>query len=392
MIVASTWPARADDGTPAFVRDLSLDEAAHFDAIALVPAVPGAPARERIDDLEVVRFRFFPRRWEDLAHGAILENLRARPSRWLQVVPLLVAEFVALRRLVRRHRPDVLHLHWLLPQGLVARLAAPKVPQVLTTLGGDVYALQGRLASRLKAWVVRRAAFTTVQNADMRAKLVALGGDPERVLVQPLGADVATVRAVRDVAREPGRILFAGRLAEKKGVGHLIEAVRRLGDDLDWRLDIVGDGPPRARLEAAAADLGDRVTFHGALGRSELVRHLARCTVFALPSVPAASGDQEGLPLVLLEAMAAGCAIVASRLPGIDEVVEHERSGLLVPPGDPDALAAALRDLLTADQSRRDTLGAAASATADDYSLEAVEKRFVGLLERAVAGSAPRSA
>src|SRR5690606_17723846 len=160
----------------------------------------------------------------------------------------LVAEFVALRRLVRRHRPDVLHLHWLLPQGLVARLAAPKVPQVLTTLGGDVYALQGRLASRLKAWVVRRAAFTTVQNADMRAKLVALGGGPERVLVQPRGADVATVRAVRDVAREPGRILFAGRLAEKKGVGHLIEAVRRLGDDLDWRLDIVGDGPPRARL------------------------------------------------------------------------------------------------------------------------------------------------
>src|SRR5690606_6237069 len=87
MVVASTFPGHEDDGTPAFVRDLSSRLSEAFETTVLVPRVPGSQRSEVIGNLRVERFPYFPRRWEDLAHGAILENLRERPLRWLQVPP-----------------------------------------------------------------------------------------------------------------------------------------------------------------------------------------------------------------------------------------------------------------------------------------------------------------
>jgi glycosyltransferase involved in cell wall biosynthesis len=387
IVVASTFPLRRGDGTPGFVWDLAEQEARHFQTVVLVPRIRGAPLRERVGQLEIRRFRYFPGRWEDLADGAILENLRARRGAWLQVLPFLLAEWVELRRLVRRFHPDVLHVHWIVPQGIVASLAAPRTPQVLTTLGGDVYALQGRLAAALKRFVLRRAAAVTVMNEDMRGRLVNLGGDPTTTLVVPMGADVAAVgAAVAGAVRQPGRMLFAGRMVEKKGAIVLIEALRDVGPELGWSLDLVGDGPLRGRLQTAAAGLAGPTRFRGVLDRTALARAMGECEIFVLPSTPAASGDQDGLPVVLLEAMAAGCAIVASRLPGIDEVLTDGQTGLLVPPRDPGALRAALVRLLD-DPPLRVRLGAAAAAAVQAYSVQAVGERYAELLAH-VAGAA----
>src|SRR5215468_753196 len=164
LVVASTFPASAEDGTPAFVRDLAAYEAREFDTVVLVPRVPGAGRAAPAGELTVRRFRYFPRRWEDLAHGAIIENLRSRRSRWLQVLPFFVAEMWALRRAVREHRPDVLHVHWMIPQGVAALVAARRVPWVVTTLGGDVYALRDPVSRRLKGAVLRRARAVTTMN------------------------------------------------------------------------------------------------------------------------------------------------------------------------------------------------------------------------------------
>jgi hypothetical protein len=190
LVLASTYPARPGDGTPSFVRDLALGMAEAFDIEVLVPAVPGGASRERDGALAVTRFRYFWRRWEDLADGAILENLRAHRSRLLQVPVLVLAEYVAVRRAVRRNRPDAIHAHWILPQGLVARLATRGIPTVVTTLGGDLYALRSGAARRLKAGVVRHASAVTVMNGEMRAMVEALGAKPADVLVMPMGFDL----------------------------------------------------------------------------------------------------------------------------------------------------------------------------------------------------------
>jgi colanic acid/amylovoran biosynthesis glycosyltransferase len=380
--MASTFPASTEDGTPGFVSDLAAEEAREFETLVLVPRVPGAVRRETARGMTVERFRYFPRRWEDLADGAILDNLRTRPSRWLQVPAFFAAETWALWRAVRRYRPDVLHVHWMVPQGVAALLAGRRVPWVLTTHGGDVYALKDPVSLRLKRAVLRRSRAVTTMNDDMRARLVALGAPVGSTRVLPMGADVDAIRAAAaGTERVPGRIVFVGRLVEKKGLAVLLDALRQLADLAGWELYVAGDGPLRADLERRADGLP--VRFLGAVGRSQVAAALASAEVVVFPSVPASSGDQDGLPVALMEAMALGAAIVASRMPGIEAALVPEENGLLTPPGDGAALAEALRRLLT-DPALRERLGKAASARGDEFSVAAAGERYRALLVEAM--------
>ncbi|OIH96981.1 glycosyltransferase [Curtobacterium sp. MCBA15_001] len=381
LVLASTFPAHADDGVPAFVLDLARQEALDFETVVLTPRVPDARQTEVVDGIRVVRFPYFPRAFEDLAHGAILDNLRERRTRFLQVPALLVAQYLAVRRAVRTFRPDVVHAHWLVPQGLVAALAARRVPLVVTTHGGDVYALRAAPLVRLKRWVLGRAAHVTTVNGEMREQLTDWGVPEARSSVVPMGVDLAPAALARArVDRRPGRVVAVGRLVEKKGFGLLVEALRTIGD-VPWELVMIGDGPWRARLQRQADGLP--VTFLGQRGKTEVLAALASATVVVVPSVPAENGDQEGLPVTLLEAAAVGAGIVASDLPGIRDVVVDGVSGLLVPPGDIAALTAAVRRVLT-DSAARDRFGAAATTAAAAFSGTVIGERYRAVLHDAV--------
>ena len=129
LVVATTYPARPGDGTPGFVADLCAELALEFDVTVVVPRVAGARAREASPDgsLTVVRHRYFPRRFESVADGAILENVRARKSALLQVPFLVASQWLAVRRVARSTRPDVIHAHWLIPAGVSARALGRRV-------------------------------------------------------------------------------------------------------------------------------------------------------------------------------------------------------------------------------------------------------------------------
>jgi colanic acid/amylovoran biosynthesis glycosyltransferase len=370
------------------VADLARIEGGVFDTVVVAPAVPGARLRETWDGFEIRRFRFFPRRWEDLAAGAILENLRARRSRWLQVPSFFVAGALAVRGAVRASTPDVIHVHWIIPQGLMALVAARRVPWLVTTLGGDLYALTSRPARFVKKLVLKRARAVTVMNEDMRSMVVALGVPPERVQVLTMGVDLQRVRrSGSGLERVPGKLIFVGRLVEKKGLGVLLRALHHLPADLAWSLDVIGDGPLRSELEDSAQGLGERVIFHGQRGAEELGHLLGRAQVAVFPSVRARSGDQDGLPVAMLEAMAAGTPVVASDLPGLRDAVRGEpEAGVVVPPEDDHALAAALQRLLV-DDDLRARLGRQAASRAEGYSVEAIGARYIDLLRDAVQGT-----
>jgi glycosyltransferase involved in cell wall biosynthesis len=156
------------------------------------------------------------------------------------------------------------------------------------------------------------------------------------------------------------QVLFVGRLVERKGVKHLIEAMARLPVELRGRLVVIGDGPERQALEAGTRDsgLGTRVGFRGRVTDEELRAEYAQSDVLVLPSILDARGDTEGLGVVLLEAMSYGVPVVASDIGGITDIVEHNKSGLLVPSGDSAALAQAL-ERLARDPALAQRLGAA---------------------------------
>ncbi|MEX0786575.1 MAG: glycosyltransferase family 4 protein [Dehalococcoidia bacterium] len=168
--------------------------------------------------------------------------------------------------------------------------------------------------------------------------------------------------APTSLREEPPLILAAGRLVEKKGFPDLFQACRLLRDrGIAFRCLVVGDGKARAALEQAvqACDVSDVVSLPGAASQEELARLYRQATAFVLPCRVLDDGDRDGIPNVILEAMASGLPVVATSVSGIPEAIDSGRSGLLVPERNPEELAGAI-ELLLRDEALRERLGAEA--------------------------------
>jgi glycosyltransferase involved in cell wall biosynthesis len=242
------------------------------------------------------------------------------------------------------------------------------IPWSLTTHAKDLYTLPpADIADRCA-----QAAFVatcTAANAGYLAEEVGV----ERAKVVVCRHGVRLDRFSSDERRpEPGRILSIGRLVPKKGCGVLLQACALLAArGVPFSLDVVGDGPLAGELAALATSLSlqSQVRFNRGRPQPELVEFYRRAAVFALAPAVQADGDRDGVPNVILEAMASGVPVVASAISGIPEVVEHNRTGLLVPPSDPAALAGALEQLL-ADPDWAETIGRAGrAAVASSFDL-----------------------
>jgi glycosyltransferase involved in cell wall biosynthesis len=182
-------------------------------------------------------------------------------------------------------------------------------------------------------------------------------------------------------AAETPVILSVGRLIEKKGLGDLLAAVAILRRGRRFRVEIIGSGPLQPALEADVKRRGleDVVTFRGALPQEEVRRAYQRATIFALPCVVTAQGDRDGMPTVLLEAMASGVPVVSTAVSGIPELIAAGHDGLLVAPHDPGTLADAL-GLLLADAQLRDRLAQAARNKIDtQFAIERSAQQLLTL-------------
>ena len=191
---------------------------------------------------------------------------------------------------------------------------------------------------------------------------------PPNVVYAPHGVDTERFApsddAIDATSQEHLRVLAVGRLVPKKGYSTLIDALgalRDLGEPFQCR--IIGGGELRDELESqvAAMDLCSHVTFAGTLTQDEIIGEYHRADVMVQASVVTSNGDRDGIPNVVLEAMACGLPVVASSVAGIPEVIAHAKSGILVPAGNPGALAAALRDV-AGDPGLRARLAASARA------------------------------
>jgi glycosyltransferase involved in cell wall biosynthesis len=216
----------------------------------------------------------------------------------------------------------------------------------------------------------------------VKASLDALLGYPSGAALQPMGARVALFRGEAGAPREPspfpaGHLLFTGRFAEKKGVATLLRALPRvLERHPGIGLVLIGYGPLEAELRGLAENLriAPSVRFAGRLGHAEIARWLRGCRAAVVPSVVDRFGETEGMPTVVVEAMAAGARVVASEVDGIPDVLRHGENGWLVRPGDPADLAekilAALAEPEGSELLRR------SRETADSLDWSRVARRY----------------
>ncbi|MGH2555139.1 MAG: glycosyltransferase [Actinomycetota bacterium] len=390
LVLTTTLPARPGDGTPEFVLSLSRALSQEFEVTILAPRVRGGTRLENVNGVTIHRFPYFPRRLEGLADGAILPNLKSQPWRWIEA-PFLVTSFVwHAYRVARRERPDVVHAHWILPGGMVAAILKRRmqIPYVLTVHGADAYALRGRVLRWLKRWVLNGASDVSPVSRDIAAAIESPEPAPVRPVV-PMGVDVEAIRnTVGDRVPERGRFVFVGRLAEKKGLDVLIRSLARVPD---ITLQVIGDGPDRVMAEALADELGvrERVRFAGRLPSSAVMDELRRAFALVIPSKVARGGDQEGTPVVLGEAMAAGVPVIASRLGGLAEHVEEGVTGLLVEPGSVDSLAQALRMAVSDPETLQAFAQRASRHAVVELNIRYTRDRYLELIRRAAADRHP---
>ena len=351
LVLASTYPRWPADPEPGFVHELSRRLTERYRVIVLCPHAPGAKPRETMDGVEVVRYRYAPERWETLVNdGGIVTNLKRARWKLLLVPGFVLGQAWAAWRLMRCERVDVIHAHWLIPQGLIAALLpwlpGRRVSYVVTSHGADLYALKGRLLDGIKRFVARRAAAATVVSSAMRERLATLGVPAAHIHVLPMGVDLSE-RFTPDpsVPRSQHEILFVGRLVEKKGLRHLIAALPQVLEGVpDAFLTIVGFGPEEAALRQQVHTLGlqAKVHFLGAVAQTRLPALYRRAALFVAPFVQAESGDQEGLPVALMEAVACGCPVVAGDVAGIEDLLGRMKPYICVDARNADMLASCI--------------------------------------------------
>jgi colanic acid/amylovoran biosynthesis glycosyltransferase len=317
------------------------------------------------------------------AAGAVAPPARTALMRMLVAQPdfdVVHCQFGYEGLAVLRHR----RLGILRTRALVCHLRGSDITKFVREKGEDVY--DGLFAE----------AEVLIANCEhFRQRAIALGAAPDKVVV--VGSPIDTERFAPPVApREPYgdrplRLVAVGRLVGKKGFEDAVAAMARL-DGLDATLDILGEGPLRAPIEAMIAELGleGRVCLHGAATSDQVLAALHRADVALAPSVTAETGDADAPVNTLKEAMATELPVIATEHGGIPELVLPGVNGMLVPERDADALAAAIRDMAGRSESWPEMGARGRAKVIEDYGLEPVARKTLAAYSKALRGKDAR--
>jgi glycosyltransferase involved in cell wall biosynthesis len=348
LVIGSTYPRHENDYAVPWMRTShqKMAEQGH-QVTVLAPSYRGMNSHQ-IDGIPVRRFRYAPASWERLTHEQGAPNKINNPLMQLLALPYVICGCIAAYLLARREKFDVIHVHWPFPHQPMGWVASKvsRAPLVLMSHGA------GFALARRKSWVksiLRRC----LLNADA---LIANSNDTAKQIRELCGRDAAVVpygstvqpKTVQAPKNPRPRLLFTGRLIQRKGVEYLLRALPQILEHHEVDLIITGNGDQREFLERETTRLKitERVSFLGFVSTERLNEEYARCDIWINPSVVDDRGDTEGLGVGSIEAYAHSKPVVASAVGGIPDTVDHGTTGWLVPEKDPTAIAERVIDLL----------------------------------------------
>jgi glycosyltransferase involved in cell wall biosynthesis len=376
LLVTSSYPRRKGDFAGHFLQQYAEALKTRGNEIEMiVPGDPGVPKEEVQRGITIHRFTYaYPSHLQKLAYGrGIPTNLKNSWIARMELLPFLFAFFLKILRHSRKF--DILHAHWI-PMGFPTLLAAraTQKPFILTVHGSDLY--PGGFLKPFYRYILLKANRVVCVSRALKEKVVEMVGDSRRILDVPNGVKFQNFESLRyeeeDELKEP-ILLWVGRMIEEKGLIILLKGMKNIVREFPKAsLTLVGDGDLRNLLEEKTRSMGlmNHVHFAGEQPHHEIPRYLKASTLFILPSL------KEGFGVVLLEAMSAEVAVVASRVGGISDIVLHERTGLLVPPEDSDALADAVILLLKNGIERKKMGREGRKRVLEHYTWEKVVQRM----------------
>ncbi len=363
VMITSSYPRFPGDTVGTFLEPVAHGIAAlGHDMHVVLPWHPRLVRPSREGNVHFHPFRYAPARPLNVFGyaDALKADVRLRVAAVAAAPLAFAAAWRMARRVARDIRATIVHAHWVIPCGVVGAAVSGRSPLVISLHGSDVFVAERHAAIGMAA----RAAFSrsdwvTACSDDLRLRAIRLGAPAERSETVPYGVDperfrpdpAVRARRRRQLGLDARHLLVfaAGRLVRKKGFEYLIEAMSQIAARCpDAVLAIAGGGDLESELRARAAACGvaDRVTFAGLLKQDEVGEFLAAADVAVVPSVRDDSGNVDGLPNVVMEALASGTPLVATTAGGIPAVARNGENAILVGERDPAALAGAIGALL----------------------------------------------
>jgi len=353
LVLTTTFPRFKKDSTPAFVYELCKHIAEkNIDVTVLCPHDKDAKIMEDMDGLHVIRFPyFFPKKYQKLAyHGGILPSLKKGILPKIQIPFLIISEFFHAIKLIKKEKPSIIHSHWIIPSGLIGALCQKlfRIRHVMTIHAAGLFTLNKIPFKRFIAdFIITNSSQVTVVSSYIKDELKeiitpALNINLDKKLsIIPMGVNTSDFMVDIEKNKLKNKynlnsksvLLYFGRLAEKKGIPYLIKAMPSiLTNHEDIILVICGGGPDKNELETLVSELNivSNVKFTGYISDEEKIEYFSFADILVVPSIVTSGGDTEGLPVVIMEGLAAGLPIIASDAGGIKDAIINMETGILI--------------------------------------------------------------
>lgn len=361
LILTSSFPKKPESYEGGFIFELAKGlDTTLFQPLVLCPHFPNAPFSESWPPVKIFRFPyFFPSRYEQLAYGSGLTyNLKNNPAILVNLPFFILSELLFSFYFIKKYQISLIHTHWMIPQGLIGAIFCRllNVPHIATIHGSDLNILRKYpFLHTIVRFITQNSTKITVNSNFMRQQLLIVSPSCENKLENiPMGINpnrfgISSYTDMKNLHRTKYLILSVGRLIDWKGTIFLIKAMPMVLEKYpDSKLIISGTGPELDVLKHQANELGlnTRVEFLGVVPSFDLLSYYKSADVFVLPSIYH-KGKTEGLGVVLLEAMAAGCPVIGSSVGGIPDIIIDGTNGFLVPEKNPIAIAEKIIQLLS---------------------------------------------
>lgn len=402
-MVTSSYPKYEGDVTAPFIESIGASVVALGNEVHLLAPYHPEVRRQPVEKgINLHFFKYSPFRNLNIwGYAEALEaDVRVKGAIYPLTPLVFISAFWALWRLTGRLKFDVMHAHWVVPNGPVAAVVARlrRLPLVVSMHGSDVFvAEQSKLVASVARWVYGRASAITAPSDDLLQRAIAIGAPASRCHLVPYGVDPGKFTRIegagpllkKDLGLPPDSlVVFAvGRMVYKKGFEYLIRAVPAiLREHPNAKIVIAGDGDLQPRLESLVKQLGveKSVIMPGRVERDRIPLYFSGCDLFVLPSVVDQQGNVDGLPNTLLEAMASARPVVATSVAGIPHVVKDGDNGLLVPEKQPGELSSAINLLLDAPELRVQYGEAGRRRVENELNWQTTARTFNRLYEAAV--------
>lgn len=386
LVVTSTFPRWKNDTIPDFVYELCRYLYKRgFEIDVLAPHTENASTCENIEGLNIFRYRYSASKFQKLAYnGGILANLKRNPLNYLLVPFFIIFQITAVYKLVKKNQYSLLHAHWVIPQGFACALVKKisrqhKLKVLCTAHGSDYFLLNKMMFKGLKKWIYRNIDYLAVVSEAMQKDIIKEHIINGNIGVLPMGVDLKNTFYPRsNIKRSSLHLIHVGRLVEGKGTEYLIDALGLVKQKYnDIKLTIVGDGPLKQALESRTHRLGltNNIHFHGYEKKENLPDLYSSASIAVFPS------EREGLGLVIIEAMGCECAIIASDIPSVRDIVD-DKSGMLVEAGNTDFIAEKILQLLDNNLFREQLAVSGRNSVLTKFDCRSTSDKYYNLITR----------